>query len=158
MGVYTPTTGTGTYVTCVGQGGTLDASYWEGDVYAEAAPAIWNSSEGMIQDIGPAALPQCTVETAARGNALKIPAGTVYEHCIPAPKTKARVWGNLSSDNGVVTLTRYVKPETLTVTCTLGKTRYISQKTGKVTSGGIISTCQFPGATLTFAPWGVVQG
>lgn len=160
VGVYTPTTGTGTYVSCVGKGGSLDASYWEGDVFAESAPAIWNTTEGMIQDIGPARLPQCTAVTAsATYNPLKLQLGTSYEHCVPAAGTTAKVWGiPRATSHGYVLTARYASQGPLTVRCSLKRASYYDQKSGKFRHDGMTSTCQFPDSTtLTFAPWGIVS-
>lgn len=164
IGVYTPTTGTGTYVTCLGRGGSLVAAYWEGDVYAEAAPAIWDQSTGMIQDIGPGTLPVCTVETAGKGTLPDgstadpngISYGTAFTHCVPKPGTAAHVWGHLDHTASGIVLTRYESSQ-MVVSCSLRNASYLDI-TGKIHKDGVVSACQFPdGTNLTFAPWGVVS-
>ena len=43
----------GTYVMCIGKGGSVIPSYWEGHVEVEFAPAVWNEEKGQIEDVGP---------------------------------------------------------------------------------------------------------
>lgn len=158
IGVYTPTTGTGTYVTCLGKGGTLVVASWEGDVYDEAAPAIWNTSEQMVQDIGPGALPICTLTTARTGDGSKIAAGTTYEHCIPKPKTASFPMEPRSNSHGGITLTAYHGHGPLVMRCSYKQGTYLNTRTGKYAHNGVVSTCTYPdGIALTFAPWGIVK-
>jgi hypothetical protein len=155
-------------VTCVGKGGTLDAAYWEGDVYAEAAPAIWDSSTQMVQDIGPGSLPACVTETAGPGTLPdgsaadpdKLKYGAQFTHCTPPAGTTAKVWGSLSHTSHGIVLTRYDDYQgMITVSCSLRNAKYYDLAKAKYFSDGIVSSCAFPdGTNLTFAPWGVVGG
>jgi len=158
IGVYTPTTGSGTYVTCLGKGGSLEAAYWEGDVYAEAAPAVWNKTDGVIQDIGPGALPICTVETSHAGDGSGIKPGTTYEHCTPKPKTTAYPMEPKANGHGGITLTAYHSHGPLVMRCSYSKGTYLDTHTGRYAHNGVVSTCLYPdGIALTFAPWGIVK-
>lgn len=157
IGVYAPTTGQGTYVTCLGKGGSLDVTEWEGDVFSESAPAIWNQSEGMIQDIGPGTLPICTLLTSARGDGSKLKPGITYEHCIPKPHTTAYPMEPKPNGHGGITLTAYHSHGPLVMHCSYSKGTYVD--TRNVTHhNGVVSSCTYPdGTALTFAPWGVVK-
>lgn len=157
IGVYTPTTGTGTYVTCLARGGSLDASYWEGDVYDEAAPAVWNQSEGMVQDIGPGALPVCILTKATRGDGSGIAPGTAYEHCTPKAHTTSYPM-QPAVRHGQVVLTAYRSHGALTMHCSYKQGTYLNTRTMKYQHNGVVSTCTYPdGTSLTFAPWGIVK-
>lgn len=50
-GVYSGPS-SGTYVLCIGAGGAVIPSYWEGDVQVEFAPAQWVQGKGVV-DTGP---------------------------------------------------------------------------------------------------------
>jgi hypothetical protein len=156
VGVYAPTTGLGTYVTCIGKGGTLDVAEWEGDVYSESAPAIWDNSAQMVRDIGPGTLPICTLERAQAGNALHIPRGTLYEHCLPKPHTTAYPMEPVRTHSGI-TLVAYHAHGPLVMHCSYKQGTYVDTKSVKH-SNGVVSTCAYPdGTNLTFAPWGIVK-
>ncbi len=157
IGVYAPTTGLGTYVTCLGKGGTLNVTEWEGDVFSESAPAIWNSSTQMVQDIGPGALPVCTLMTSRKGDHSGVPAGTTYEHCVPKPKTTAYPMEPRPDGHGGVTLAAYRSHGPLVMRCSYDRGAY-ADTAGVRHANGVVSTCTYPdGMSLTFAPWGVVK-
>lgn len=157
IGVYAPTTGTGTFVTCLGKGGTLDVTESEADVFSESAPAIWNQSEQMVQDIGPGELPICTLTTSHAGDHSGIKAGVTYEHCIPKPHTTAYPMEPRSNGHGGITLTAYHSHGPLVMHCSYKRGTYVDTKSVKH-SNGVVSTCAYPdGTNLTFAPWGVVK-
>jgi hypothetical protein len=74
----------GTYVLCLDASGTAKMAYWEGDVETESGTAVWNSTTGMIQDVGPSQLPVCSLKTAQSGDGTNLKAGTSYYHCVEA--------------------------------------------------------------------------
>lgn len=80
-GVYTPQSSSGTYVLCVSTTGGLKLTYWEGPVFDESGSAIWSDTTG-ITDVGPSALPACTVLTARAGDRTGLTAGARYYHCV----------------------------------------------------------------------------
>lgn len=167
-GVYTPTSSSGTYVTCLSSSGGLQAAYWEGDMYAQTGDAIWNTTLSMVQDVGPDQLPVCTNVTARTGDGSGIAAGTTYAHCVKAPcpaghhtvacepSTTAYIPSGTPSGKVVLTA-RDISSRPLTLTCSMHSgTVYRNGK--MVSTAGIESTCLYPGGlSLTFAPWGIVH-
>jgi hypothetical protein len=155
-GVYTPASSSGTYIACLNASGGLRAAYWEGDVFAETGSAVWDSTAGMVRDIGPSQLPQCTVETAHAGDGSGVPAKTSYYHCVKAPSTAAWTLPGRDASGRIVT-TAYTSSAPLVISCTMHDGTLLHN--GKETRvHGIESTCGFPGdLQLTFAPWGIVK-
>ena len=127
-GVYTPPSSSGTYVTCIVKGGNIDPAYWEGDVYAQAGTAVWDSTTGMIDDVGPSEVPQCTVVAAAPHNSLKLKTGVKYYDCTePAGYTPpaaldigTSAWEPKYTPHGVQ-LTAWTSPEQMAITCSSWK-------------------------------------
>jgi hypothetical protein len=123
-GVYTPPSSSGTYVTCIVKGGNIDPAYWEGDVYAQAGTAVWDSASGTIDDVGASEVPQCTVVAALQGNSLKLKAGTKYYDCVNPPGYTppaalgigTSAWEPKYTPHGVV-LTAWTKPVQMAITC-----------------------------------------
>jgi hypothetical protein len=123
-GVYTPASSSGTYVTCVVSGGNIQPAYWEGDVYAQAGTAVWDSSANEIESVGASGAPQCTVVAALPGNSLKLKAGTRYYDCVNPPGytppkslgVGTSAWEPKYTPHGIV-LTAWDKPEQMTITC-----------------------------------------
>jgi hypothetical protein len=167
-GVYTPTSSSGTYVSCLSTTGGLQAAYWEGDMYAQTGDAIWNTTLAMVQDVGPDQLPVCTAMVAHAHDGSGIKPGTSYTHCVKAPcpaghhtiacdpSTTAYIPSGTPS--GKVTLTaRDVSSTPITLNCSMHEGT-IWQNGRKQTHQGLVSTCGYPGGlSLTFAPWGIVS-
>lgn len=80
-GVYVPQSSSGTNVLCDSTTGGLKLAYWEGPVFDESGSAIWSSTQGIV-DVGPSALPACTVLVATAGDGTRLAAGTRYYHCV----------------------------------------------------------------------------
>jgi hypothetical protein len=53
IGIYTPTSSTGTFVICVDAQGKPYANYWEGVVKTVFAPAKWNTTSHHVELVGP---------------------------------------------------------------------------------------------------------
>lgn len=66
-GIYKGST-EGTFVLCINAKGEAYVDYWEGNVDAEFAPAVWNKEKGEIEDTG-AATWNFSAETASSGAA-----------------------------------------------------------------------------------------
>jgi hypothetical protein len=84
VGIYTPTSSSGTYVLCLTASGGVTLHYWEGDVYTVSGTAVWDAATHSVQQIGPSQLPVCTVLAAQPGDGTGLSQGTRYYHCIKA--------------------------------------------------------------------------
>jgi hypothetical protein len=88
IGVYPPSSSSGTNVLCLDANGNQHLSYWEGDVFAESGTAVWSKTQGIV-DVGPSQLPICTVLDAQAGDGTGLKAGAPYYHCVAAPAPKS---------------------------------------------------------------------